>query len=383
MKMNPFRRASRNLIGSPVPLSPADVVWAYRIFLGREPESNDVVQERCGTNTDIKSLVAEFMASEEYLRRRSALDPKDVEWAYQSLLGRKPESAVIAELCRLSHADLKSLVEQLVATPEFVEHRILAGEYRGPRAQVELGVSEQHVRAHAKRGLRWPVPFVEAIWGSQAPKFTLLRPLPEAPRGFPDGWASHVELNFLYNLALNCPGPILEIGPWIGRSTTALCLGLRDRELPLVSFDTVDYGHTGVDEFTRAFGALPDGEDAAARIVRQVEQRGGSIAVLISGLRDNGLLDFVTQVIRGDFLLMPIHRSYSLVFCDTTHDEGEARRYVPKIAGLLNGGAVLVFDDVMDEAFAKVICSYLPKCRHLLLQQHDKYSKYLVVKLDE
>src|SRR5688500_4800072 len=42
------------------------------------------------------------------------------------------------------------------------------------------------------------------------------------------GWLSPREQQALYALARWSPGPILEIGPWLGRSTVCLARGVQD-----------------------------------------------------------------------------------------------------------------------------------------------------------
>src|SRR5262249_7680074 len=49
-----------------------------------------------------------------------------------------------------------------------------------------------------------------------------------------DGWMSLIELSFLYELALTMPDDahVAEVGSWKGRSTVAICEGLRARANP-------------------------------------------------------------------------------------------------------------------------------------------------------
>ncbi len=55
-----------------------------------------------------------------------------------------------------------------------------------------------------------------------------LDPLPVDVSFFPEGWVTPLELQVLYNLGKYGDGDFLEIGTWIGRSTTAIALGRRD-----------------------------------------------------------------------------------------------------------------------------------------------------------
>jgi predicted O-methyltransferase YrrM len=320
-----------------------------------------------------------------------AIDAMDVHWAYHTILGREPESDAVIESWCESGRDLKDMVGTFLTSTEYRQHwvhpsdaayiRDKVSPHLPPAVNGELK-SAVAVPASSTAG-SWPDHLINAVWGKTGLQEGLLRSLPAGKTNFPDGWATLLELRSLYSFAIDCPGAVLEVGPWIGRSTTAICLGLRDRKLPRVAFDTVDFGHTGVDEWIKAFGGFPTRPEVAKRFLGPLEHPGGSLAVLIAMLRENKLLDQVTAIVRGDFIEMPLHRTYSLIFCDTTHNVEEAKRNVPKLALHANSGAVMIFDDVIDENFAETICSYLPRNTRVLLHKYDQYSKYMLVKLDE
>src|SRR3981189_2235087 len=48
-----------------MPVNRSDVIWAYRAFLGREPENDDVVDLHCGAS-DFRSLCESFIGSNEF-----------------------------------------------------------------------------------------------------------------------------------------------------------------------------------------------------------------------------------------------------------------------------------------------------------------------------
>ncbi|CAA9279108.1 MAG: hypothetical protein AVDCRST_MAG27-3878 [uncultured Craurococcus sp.] len=221
-----------------------------------------------------------------------------------------------------------------------------------------------------------------AIWSGGPLRRDELRPLPTLPHPYPEGWTSHIELVLLYNLARVTRGPILEIGPWLGRSTSAICAGIRDQEASTrPAFDTVDFGITSAEEWKTLLG-IDFGPQLSHRVVVDaIYHPGGSMAVLIANLRRNNLLEFTTTITRGNILDMPFSRNYRMIFCDTTHDEREVRLYLPRIAQLARPGAHLVFDDVVTEDFADLICSYLPVAARRILHDEEQYSKQLLVKL--
>ena len=60
-------------------VSKDDVVWCYRNLLGREPESDRVVE--AGTNTtDFKELVLGFLASQEFIAKHASVNLAGFGW---------------------------------------------------------------------------------------------------------------------------------------------------------------------------------------------------------------------------------------------------------------------------------------------------------------
>lgn len=121
----------------------------------------------------------------------------------------------------------------------------------------------------------------------------------------------------------------------------------------------IDFGITSAAEWTERFNERFKLDKDQGRVAEAVYHPGGTIAVLIKNLKDNGLLKQVTNIIRGDFLECPIERSYGMIFCDATHDEAEIARHLPKIARLAAPGAILVFDDIATEDSARQVQSHL------------------------
>ena len=213
-------------------------------------------------------------------------------------------------------------------------------------------------------------------------------PLPELPRGFPNGWMSPKDLMTLYNVARRTPGPVLEVGPWLGRSSSAIALGLRDRVAldgaAPVTYDLIDFGITSAEEWRARFNQPLHFDKDKGRVLSAVYHPGGTIAVLIKNLNENDLLPHVTNVIRGDFLECPIARRYGMIFCDATHDEAEIRRHLPKIAELAAPGGLLVFDDIVTEDHADMVCGYLDVAGRVMTRAlyGTKRCKVMVVQLN-
>lgn len=223
-------------------------------------------------------------------------------------------------------------------------------------------------------------PVIADPWDKDGLALDRLDPLPTLPHRYPDGWMRPIELRILYTLARRAEGPVLEVGPWIGRSTSAIAAGLRDgSRQPAPIFDLVDFGPCSAAEWKERFGQPLRLDMAGGIVASAVFHPGGSIAVLIDNLRRNDLLGNVTSIVRGDLLEVPLGRRYGMIFCDAVHGEVEAARTMPRIAELVADDCLLVFDDVTTEAFADVICGYLKPARRFLLSSKDRYGKLLVV----
>lgn len=196
--------------------------------------------------------------------------------------------------------------------------------------------------------------------------------LPRLPMGYPNGWMSAKDLTVLFNTALNTAGDVLEVGPWLGRSSSAIASGLQAREAAgsaPVKYDMIDFGITTAEEWHERFNEKFNITKDRGRVVEAVYHPGGTIAVLIQNLKNNGLLKHVTNVIRGDFLECPIERKYGMIFCDATHDDAEIHRHLPKLASLAAPGCAMVFDDVITEARADLICDYLDVSQRFMTRE--------------
>ncbi|WP_347312468.1 class I SAM-dependent methyltransferase [Defluviimonas sp. SAOS-178_SWC] len=202
--------------------------------------------------------------------------------------------------------------------------------------------------------------------------------IPRQPNGYPNGWMSAKDLTLLYNAARKTKGDVLEIGPWLGRSSTAIAAGLRSREetgAKPVKYDLIDFGLTSAEEYTERFNERFRVDKDKGRVAEAIYHPGGSMAVLIQNLKSNGLLKQTTNIIRGDFLECPIERAYGMIFCDATHDEDEIARHLPKIAELIAPGGILVFDDIVTDERADLVCSYLnAEFRFMSRQVHPSRS---------
>ena len=62
------------------PITPEDVIWAYRTFLDREPESEVVIAEKITSLQNIHELVEAFIYSEEFKERNTLHSTTEYIW---------------------------------------------------------------------------------------------------------------------------------------------------------------------------------------------------------------------------------------------------------------------------------------------------------------
>jgi hypothetical protein len=170
------------------------------------------------------------------------------------------------------------------------------------------------------------------------------------------GWLSPRERQTLYALARWLPGPILEIGSWLGLSTTAIAKGIRDSG-EHKRFDTIDLPLTqdnfrpvagGIGWFPhrdRAVQVSVGSEEAfCAEILPVISAPGGSNAMLKQNLARLELTEFV-RIHVGDFREYPGY-CCGLVFCDTLHNLREVTLNGPHLRKFLGPNSIIACHDL-------------------------------------
>jgi hypothetical protein len=170
------------------------------------------------------------------------------------------------------------------------------------------------------------------------------------------GWLTLAERRALYSIARWSPGPFLEIGSWLGLSTTIIALGIADSG-DSKEFDTCEFNPTLANFRPTANGQIgffipADSSQAMGlcscevfenEIKPVVGHPDGVGGLLQKNLARAGVSALV-RVSLGDFRHLDA-RTYRCVFCDALHDETEIRRNAPELRRFLAPGAILACHD--------------------------------------
>ncbi|WP_395944861.1 class I SAM-dependent methyltransferase [Brevundimonas sp.] len=163
----------------------------------------------------------------------------------------------------------------------------------------------------------------------------------------PHGWFPKNQVNILWQLVQLTNGPILEVGPWIGRSTCVILEAMKHNNV-WRQFHTVDFGISSEAEWERLLGERLADKANAEDYRPHVLQPGGSIVSLLKNLGERGFMERVS-VHRADVRDLRFETKFDLIFCDASHTEDEIDRNVPKLLEMLNPGGILACDDINSE----------------------------------
>lgn len=171
-----------------------------------------------------------------------------------------------------------------------------------------------------------------------------------------NGWLSLNERKALYALARWLPGPFLEIGPWVGLSTSIISYAIRESGQKK-RFVTAELNpkiqnyrryNGGIGFFVPPESSVPYGVcpiDLFERLIKPVvETPGGVIGTLKKNLDSKGLSPFV-EIVEGDFTNVP-NQGYKFVFSDTMHDPAEISRNAVSLPPYLGAGSYLACHDI-------------------------------------
>lgn len=162
----------------------------------------------------------------------------------------------------------------------------------------------------------------------------------------PQGWFNRADCENLSRAVTESTGPILEIGPWIGRSSAVIASTLRHLKQQDRIYDIIDFGIEGKEEWAACLG--PDAvknSEHDEKYCYPIMYPGGTLALLKKNLEDRNLLQYTDDIIKGDVITHEFSRTYGLIFCDATHNFKEVNRNLPKVDQLLQPGGLLLCHD--------------------------------------
>jgi hypothetical protein len=183
--------------------------------------------------------------------------------------------------------------------------------------------------------------------------------LPAPPKEI-SGWMTFREQRALYALARFSPGPILEIGSWLGRSTVCIGRGIVDSDKKK-EFLTCELAPTManyrylpgnmVGFFYPPESEMNMGNAPAELFENDIKPFVSHPRGILGQLKDNLAASNVTEVVSifiGDFRNTPVRR-YNFLFSDAMHSEAEISRNAPDLCRFLGQGSILACHDTTPE----------------------------------
>jgi hypothetical protein len=170
------------------------------------------------------------------------------------------------------------------------------------------------------------------------------------------GWFGVEEAETLYLLAATTTAErMLEVGHFLGRSTSAICEGIRDAGRT-VEFKSYDLGFTSPEEFVAHYRQIHDtvSSQVPAEYNELVfSQKKTTTEIARAHLTRFGLETFV-NLISGDFTALDQSR-YGFIFCDAMHDSGEIGLNLPPVMAASADDCVWAFHDMTESNVAEVL----------------------------
>jgi predicted O-methyltransferase YrrM len=174
------------------------------------------------------------------------------------------------------------------------------------------------------------------------------------------GWMTWKEQKLLYILGAYSKGDVLEIGPWLGRSTACIAKGVKESKTkkrfvtcelaPTMEFyREMPDGRVGF--FYPADSEVPLGSMPRDKFDKEkrpwLEHPEGFVYHLKNNLQAAGVKELV-EIFIGNFWDSPVH-PYGLVFADVTHTPAEVELHAEHLRKRLAPGGVLACHDTSKE----------------------------------
>ena len=175
------------------------------------------------------------------------------------------------------------------------------------------------------------------------------------------GWFLPEEGRLLYLLTLMNRGPILEIGHFLGRSTSVICEAIRDSG-HIVQFNSYDFGFATADDFLDFYRRLygdPEWKDYSPEEMDSMvfSKKASTTELAKANLDRFGLTEYV-KLISGDFTKLD-DMKYDFIFCDAMHDPEEIKHNLPFVERNSQDRCIWAFHD-MKQANIETVLSLSP-----------------------
>jgi predicted O-methyltransferase YrrM len=170
------------------------------------------------------------------------------------------------------------------------------------------------------------------------------------------GWFSVVEAEALYLLAATTTARrMLEVGHYLGRSTSAICEGIRDAG-STPEFNSFDLGFANADEFIAHYKKVHNHCSAAVPLEyeRMVFAQNKSTTEIAKAHLSRFHLDGFVNLISGDFTVLS-RGQYGFIFCDAMHDKEEIAVNLPHVIAASTDDCVWAIHDMSAANIAEVL----------------------------
>ena len=166
------------------------------------------------------------------------------------------------------------------------------------------------------------------------------------------GWFSEEEAALLYDVVTTTEGPVLEIGHFLGRSTSVICEAIHDGG-SLRTFRSYDLGFETESDFLSYYTSIyqSDSFDIPPEFSQVYQQGQISTELAFLNLKRVGLEGLV-ELISGFFQSDP--HKYHIVFADVMHDPVEIRQNLHDIIRVSSDSCLWLFHDMCEENIQQV-----------------------------
>ncbi len=168
---------------------------------------------------------------------------------------------------------------------------------------------------------------------------------PQAYRSIP-GWLTVNEAQVLYDVARKTRGGLLEVGTFLGRSTSVLCEGIRDAGQVGRKFISYDLSCSSLDEFREFAHTIGQENFEVSPLLTDLWAKGtNSTEEARKTLIKHDLLQYV-ELKKGDFKLD--EGVYDTMFLDVMHGPEEIAANLPHVYRLSRAMTLVAIHDMHD-----------------------------------